>query len=145
MLIANAASSGATARCSSSPPSSPPGRACVAAYFIEGQTQIGPVATVLTVAIPVSIYLALIYALYSYLVHAFDPFHSWLLLGTAAIIALSVAMAIAGIDMAVCARHPHAGTGCNGRGYETPGHRHQAAALAANGAAPNDDVASGSC
>jgi hypothetical protein len=118
----------------------------VAAYFIEGQTQIGPIATVLTVAIPVSIYLALIYALYSYLVHAFDPFHFWLLLGTAAVIALSIAMAVAGIDMAVCLVILMLAPVVTVVGYETLGHRHQAAALAANGAVPaDDDVASGSC
>jgi low temperature requirement protein LtrA len=118
----------------------------VAAYFIEGQTQIGPIATVLTVAIPVSIYLALIYALYSYLVRAFDPFHFWLLLGTAVFIALSVAMAVAGIDMAVCLVVLMLAPVVTVVGYETLGHRHQAAALAANGAVPaDDDVASGSC
>ncbi|MBO9576678.1 MAG: low temperature requirement protein A [Sphingobium sp.] len=118
----------------------------VAAYFIEGQTQIGTIATVLTVAIPVGIYLALIYALYSYLVHSFDPFHFWLLLGTAAIIALSIALAVAGVDMAACLVIVMLAPVVTVVGYETLGHRHQAAALVANGAVPvTDDAASGSC
>ena len=44
-----------------------------------------PLATVLTVAIPVGIFLGLIYALYYYLVRRFDPFHVWLLTATAAV------------------------------------------------------------
>ncbi|MBO9576830.1 MAG: low temperature requirement protein A [Sphingobium sp.] len=116
----------------------------VAAYFIEGHTQIGTVATVLTVAIPVAIYLVLIYALYSYLVRRFDPFHFWLLLGTAVMIALSVALAVTGVDMAACLIVLMLAPVVTVIGYETLGHRHQAAALEANEAAPApEDVASG--
>ncbi len=59
----------------------------VAANFIEHKAHIGPLATVLTVAVPVCVFLGLIYALYYYLVRRFDPFHVWLLSATAAVVA----------------------------------------------------------
>lgn len=74
----------------------------VAAYFIEHRAHIGALATVLSVAIPVSVFLGSIYALYTYLVGRFDPFHAWLLVGTAGVVALAVVAASAGIDMAIC-------------------------------------------
>ncbi len=55
----------------------------VAAYFIEHKAHISPLATVLTVAVPVGVFLGLIYGLYYYLVRRFDPFHVWLLTATA--------------------------------------------------------------
>jgi low temperature requirement protein LtrA len=106
----------------------------VAAYYIEGQAHIGAVATVLTVAIPVAAFVTLIYAIYSYMVHAIDPFHSWLLLGTAALIVLSVVAAMAGVDMAACLVILMLAPVVTVIGYETLGHRHQAEALAADGA-----------
>lgn len=108
----------------------------VAAYYIEGEAHIGPLATVLTVAVPVSIYLALIYALYSYMVQAFDPLHFWLLLGTVAVVTLSVAAAIAGVGMTTCLVILTFAPAVTVVGYETLGHRHQLDALSANDAEP---------
>ena len=67
----------------------------VAAYFIEGKAHISSVATVLTVAVPVSAYILSIYALYSYLVSRLDPLHGWLLAATAIVVLASVAAAFA--------------------------------------------------
>ena len=74
----------------------------VAAYFIEDKAHIGPLATLLTVAIPVGAYLGMVDALYYYLVRNFDRLHTWLLTGTALVVALAIAAAISGIDMTVC-------------------------------------------
>ncbi|MEJ1973474.1 MAG: low temperature requirement protein A [Lacunisphaera sp.] len=104
----------------------------VAAYYIEGEAHIGALGTVLAVAIPVSVYLGLIYALYTYLVWRYDPFHLWLLLGTAAVIVLSIVAALAGLDMAACLIILMFAPVVTVVGYETLGHRHQAAALAAD-------------
>ena len=87
----------------------------VAANFIEHKAHIGPLATVLTVAIPVGVFLGLIYGLYYYLVQRFDPFHVWLLTATAAIVAVAV---IAGDvrcqhDRMPC--RPHVRAGRHGR------------------------------
>ncbi len=72
----------------------------VAARFIEHKAHIGPLATVLTVAVPVAVFLGLIYALYYYLVRRFDPFHVWLLTATAGVMAVAVAAAVSGLGMA---------------------------------------------
>lgn len=102
----------------------------VAAYYIEGEAQIGPLAAVLAVTIPVGLFLALIYGLYTYLVGWFDRFHLWLLLGTAAVIALAVIAALNGADMALCLVILMLAPVVTILGYETIGHRHQAQALA---------------
>jgi low temperature requirement protein LtrA len=101
----------------------------VAAYFIEGQARISPLATVLIVAIPVSLFLGLIYAIYYYLVRRFEPFHFWLLGATLGVVVAAVAAALAGISMAVCLVILMFAPVVTVVGYETRGYRHQAAAL----------------
>jgi low temperature requirement protein LtrA len=105
----------------------------VAAYFIEHKAHIGALATVLSVAIPVGVYLGSIYALYTYLVGRFDPYHVWLLIGTAAVATLAVIAALAGIDMAICLVILMLAPAVTVIGYEILGHRHQAEALANEG------------
>jgi low temperature requirement protein LtrA len=102
----------------------------VAAYFIANKTQIGPIATVLSVTIPVGVFLGSIYALYTYLLDRFDPFHAWLLIATVAVAALAVIAALAGADMAVCLVILMLAPAVTIAGYEMLGHRHQAEALA---------------
>jgi low temperature requirement protein LtrA len=101
----------------------------VAADFIEHKSEIGPVATVLAVAIPVCVFLALIYALYYHLVRRFDPFHVWLLISTVAVMAVSVIAALSGIGMAVCLIILTMGPFVTVVGYELRGYRHQAESL----------------
>jgi low temperature requirement protein LtrA len=101
----------------------------VAANFIEHTAHIGPLATVLTVAIPVGIFLGLIYLLYYYLVRRFDPFHIWLLSATAVVVAIAVSAAIAGVNMAVCLVILMFAPAVTVVGYEARGYQHQAAAL----------------
>src|SRR6185503_1194491 len=74
----------------------------VAAYFIQHTAHISALTTVLSVAVPVGVFLGLIYILYYYLARQFDFLHVWLLLGTAAVVALAVIAAMAGVDMAAC-------------------------------------------
>lgn len=104
----------------------------VAAYFIEHKAHIGPLATLLATAIPVAVFLAAIYALYTYLVQRFDRFHIWLLLATAAVIVLAILAAVTGVDMAVCLVILMQAPAVTVVGYETLGHRHQAQALASD-------------
>jgi low temperature requirement protein LtrA len=101
----------------------------VAAYFIEHKAHIGPLATVLTVAVPVSGFLALIYLLYYYLVRRFDPFHLTLLGATAGVIAGAVVAALSGVSMAACLVLLMFAPAVTVVGYEMRGYRHQAAAL----------------
>ena len=102
----------------------------VAAYFIEHKAHIGPVATLLTVAVPVSIYLLMIYALYAYLIGRFDLLHAWLLGGTVVVIAAAIVGAMAGIGMTWCLIILMLAPVVTIVGYEVRGHRHQIEALA---------------
>jgi low temperature requirement protein LtrA len=101
----------------------------VAALFLEGETEIGAVATVLSVAIPVALYIGALYAVYSLVMHEADPFHLGLLAGTAAILVASVLLAAAGVGMAVCLVVLMFAPVVTIVGYELVGHRHVAAAL----------------
>ena len=101
----------------------------VAAYFIEHKAHISPLATVLAVAVPVGVFLGLIYALYYYLVRRFDPFHVWLLTATAAVVAAAVVAALSGISMAACLVILMLAPAVTVVGYEVRGYRHQAQAL----------------
>jgi low temperature requirement protein LtrA len=101
----------------------------VAAYYIEHKAHIGSVATVLTVAVPVSIYLLSIYAIYTYLVGRADPLHAWLLVGTALVVLLAVGAAVAGLGMTLCLIILMLAPVVTVVGYELLGHRHQAEAM----------------
>jgi hypothetical protein len=101
----------------------------VAAYFIGHEAHIGALATVLSVAIPVGVFLGSIYALYYYVVRRFDFLHVWLLSATAALVALAVAAALAGVDMAMCLVILMLAPAVTVVGDEMRGYRHQAAAL----------------
>ena len=65
----------------------------VAAFDLEGEAEIGAVATVLSVAIPFALYAGVFYALYSLLLRTADAFHLGLIAITAGLLALSVALA----------------------------------------------------
>ncbi|OQM76401.1 low temperature requirement protein A [Manganibacter manganicus] len=102
----------------------------VAAYFIEGKAAIGPLATVLSVAVPVSVFLGAVYALNRYLLRQFDRRHIGLIAATAAVMALAIGAAAAGIDMAICLVIVMLAPTVTVIGHEAFGHAHQEAALA---------------
>jgi len=101
----------------------------VAALTLEDQAEIGPTAAVLSVAIPFGIYVATLYALYSVLMRARDPFHLGLVAGTAALLVLSVVLATAGVSVTACLVVLALAPVVTVVGYETLGHRHVADAL----------------
>jgi hypothetical protein len=101
----------------------------VAALDLEGEAEIGAVATVLSVATPFALYAAAFYALYSVLMRTQDPFHLGLIAVTAGLLALSVALAAAGASVAVCLLVLALAPAVTVVGYETLGHRHMADAL----------------
>jgi low temperature requirement protein LtrA len=101
----------------------------VAAYGLENKAKIGATATVLSVAIPVAIYIAVVYALYSVLMRTRDPFHLGLIAATAAIVILSIGLAAAGLNMPLCLVVLALAPVVTVVGYETLGHRHVADAL----------------
>lgn len=101
----------------------------VAAYYIEHKAHIGPVATLMTVAVPVLLYLGSIYALYTYLVQEGDRFHVLLIAGTLVIMATSLVAALAGVNLTYTLIILMLAPIVTVIGYETLGHRHQAEAL----------------
>jgi low temperature requirement protein LtrA len=101
----------------------------VAAYTLEQKAEIGTTGTVLSVAVPVAVYVATTYALYSALVRTLDPFHLGLIAGTAAILVLTVVLAAAGASVPACLLVLTLAPLVTVVGYETLGHRHVAAAL----------------
>lgn len=102
----------------------------VAAFYLEGHTEIGPVGTVLSVAVPLAVFVLTLYGLWTALIRRKDAFHIGLLLGTAAVLALAVVLAEAGVSMAWCLVVLALAPVVTIVGFETLGHRHQEAALA---------------
>jgi low temperature requirement protein LtrA len=101
----------------------------VAAYSLEGEAKIDATGTVLSVAIPFAIYVAIFYALYSVLMRAHDQFHLGLMAAMAAIVILSVVLAAAGVSIAACLVVLALAPVVTVVGYETLGHRHMAEVL----------------
>ena len=102
----------------------------VVAYEIEGVGELGVTGAVASVAVPVLVFSVVLFLLYTYLVHEGDPFHIGLFVGTVVALVASVWLAAAGapigVSLIVIALSPAVVV----VGYETIGHRHQAAALA---------------
>jgi hypothetical protein len=88
------------------------------------------VATVLTVAVPVAVYVLMVYLLHDVLIHRFDAVHWLLLAGTAVLVVVPVLLAGAGVSMAVCLVVLTFAPVVSVVGYETVGHRHQREAIA---------------
>lgn len=101
----------------------------VAAYYIEEQSVLTATQTVLALAIPVGLYLALIFALYSYMVRTIDVFHIVLVSLVAITLAASVVLVSAGMDMAVCLLVVMLAPIVVVIGFELVGHRHAEEAL----------------
>lgn len=101
----------------------------VAAYYLEHQTTLGPVGTVLSTAIPFAIFTIVLYGLYAAFTRHRDPFHLALLAGTVAVLALSVALAALGVGVAACLLVLMLAPVVTVVGYETVGHRHVAEML----------------
>jgi low temperature requirement protein LtrA len=101
----------------------------VAAYRLEGEAKIGDVATVMSVVVPVAVFLLSLYVLYSLVFREHDPFHLLLLVLTVAVLALVVVLAVAGVSMAICLLVLTLAPVVTIVGYETVGHRHMREAL----------------
>ena len=101
----------------------------VAAYYLEHETTLGSVGTVLSTAVPYAIYTAALFALYAAFTRHRDPFHLALLAGAMAVLVLSVALAAVGVGVASCLLVLMFAPVVIVVGYETVGHRHLAEAL----------------
>lgn len=101
----------------------------VAAYVVEDHAEIGHVGAVLSVAIPVFVFCATLFALYSFLMNELDRFHIGLMVGAAVVLAIAVAMAAGGVSIGWCLLVITLAPAVIVVGYELVGHRHQAASL----------------
>jgi low temperature requirement protein LtrA len=101
----------------------------VAAYVIEGDAHIDLVQALLTVVVPVGIFMVALFTIYSLLLRQFDPFHIWLFIGSLVMLVTAVAAVAAGATFGVGILITAAAPFVVVVGYETVGHRHQAAAL----------------
>jgi low temperature requirement protein LtrA len=101
----------------------------VAAYVVEHKANISPFTTVMSVAVPVGLFLGLMYALYYYLVRHFHLFQLWLLVATAAVMVVTFIAARSGISMARCLVILMLAPTVTVVGYELLGYRHHMEAL----------------
>lgn len=101
----------------------------VAANVIEGVAHIGTVEAMLTVAVPVAIFSIALFTLYSLLLREFDPFHILLFAGSILMLVIAVGAVAFGASMGVGIVLTAFSPVIVIVGYETIGHRHQAAAL----------------
>lgn len=100
-----------------------------AAYYIEHHSELGSVATVLAVVIPVGVYISMVYVLYAVMTATVELFHVLLLALVAAVLGLAVLLAAAGISMANCLLVVTLAPVVSVVGYEVRGHRHAAQAI----------------
>ena len=101
----------------------------VAAYVIEGESVVGVPGAILSIAIPMFIFVISSLALYAYLVSEFDPLHFGLFAGTTAVLVLAVVLAFSGASLGLCLVIVTLSPVVIIVGYETVGHRHEAAAV----------------
>ncbi len=102
----------------------------VAAYYLEHETTLTLIGTVLSTVVPVAIYIAALYGIYASFTRHLDPFHLTLLAGSAAVLVLAVALAALGVSVAICLLVVMFAPIVTVVGYETLGHRHVREALA---------------
>lgn len=101
----------------------------VAAYYLDHHAKIGPTATLLTVVVPLALFIAVFYTGYSLLTRSIDTFHVVLLLITAVILVVPVLMAQADVDLVWCLLALSLAPWVSVVGYETLGYRHNVEVL----------------
>jgi low temperature requirement protein LtrA len=101
----------------------------VAALNLEEPGHISGLGAVLSVALPVGLYVLSVLALWSLLLGTVDPFHVWIAIGMLVVLAAAVLLAASGAGMPVCLLVVAASLLVPVVGYELLGHRHTAEAL----------------
>jgi low temperature requirement protein LtrA len=101
----------------------------VAALYIEHKAHIGPLGVVLSLAVPVGLYLLGIFWLYTVLYHEVHRFHLLLLALTAAVLAGALVLAVVGVPVTVCLLVVMLAPAVSVVGYEVHGYKHVADAL----------------
>ena len=96
----------------------------LAAYVVEGSAEVGYVDAVQAVAIPVGIFMVVLFAMYALLVRTVDVLHLLLFAGVVVVVALAYLLALAGWPFGVCVTIIAIAPAIVVVGYETLGHRH---------------------
>ncbi|MFC7485590.1 low temperature requirement protein A [Knoellia sp. CPCC 206453] len=73
----------------------------VAAYFIEGKAKVSETGVMLMIAVPLGVFLVLVYALFHYLLPGRDAFHWFLLAATLVVLVVSVLLPEVGASLGV--------------------------------------------
>ncbi|MGB4136640.1 MAG: low temperature requirement protein A [Microbacterium sp.] len=102
----------------------------VCASSIQGEATIGPLAAMLTLVIPVGVFIVALFVLYALLMRQVDPLHFGLFAGSALALFAAVGAVGAGASLSVGIVLTVLSPLIVIVGYETVGHRHQADALA---------------
>ncbi|MET9699293.1 low temperature requirement protein A [Streptomyces sp. NPDC006529] len=102
----------------------------VAGLYMEHHAEVSGTAVVLSLALPVGLFLVMVYALHTLLLSAADGFHLLLVSLTLAVLLAAVLLAAAGAPIAVCLLVVMLAPFVTVIGYETVGHRHQQRMLA---------------
>ncbi len=103
----------------------------VAAYYLEHHSELGTLGTTVAVAVPLGVYLLMVFVLYAQLTHTLDPFHFLLLALTAGVIGAALLLPAVGASLAVSLIVLALSPWVTVVGYELVGHRHNADVLAA--------------
>ncbi|MFE9696089.1 low temperature requirement protein A [Streptomyces sp. NPDC006270] len=97
----------------------------VAGLYLEHHAEISGIAVVLALAVPVGLYVLVVYLLHTLLLSAADRFHIILIALTVAVLLAAVLLAAAGVAIATCLLVVMLAPFVTVVGYETTGHRHQ--------------------
>jgi low temperature requirement protein LtrA len=108
----------------------------VAAYAVEGESELGTLGVVLCVAVPVLIFGVTYFVLYSILFRAVDAFHLWLAAGMVLFLAAAVVLAAVGAPLGWCLLVVTLSPWVIVVGYETAGYRHVSADVEREAAGP---------
>ncbi|HEY9303718.1 MAG TPA: low temperature requirement protein A, partial [Mycobacterium sp.] len=97
-----------------------------AADFIEHRSELGSVATVIAVALPVGVYVCTVFGTYLLLARTWDGFYAVDVLICLVVLAAAVGLAAAGISTTVCLLVVMAAPAALVASFELFGHRHLA-------------------
>lgn len=97
-----------------------------AAYYVEEHSKLGAVGSVLSVVIPVGVFIALVFVLYGLMTTAWDAFHFLLAVLTAAVLVAAVVSTALGVPMTSCLLIVTLAPVVSVVGFEVLGHRHAA-------------------
>lgn len=97
----------------------------VAGLYMEHHAKISGTAVVLALALPVGLYMLMVYLLHTLLLSTADRLHLLLVSLTIAVLLTAVLLAAAGVSIALCLLVVMLAPFVTVIGYETVGHRHQ--------------------